>query len=108
MSPLQLFQSRYSCKLFDKSKKVSEEDIATLVETARLAPSALGIPVVRLIRVQDLAVRSELKKYSFHQTQITDGSDLFVFAVKTGFTPSDIDTHITLTAQTRKVDEASL
>ncbi len=108
MDILPLFQSRYSCKLFDATQKVSEADIEILIETARLAPSALGIPVVRLVRVQDPIVRTELKKYSFHQTQVTDASDLFVLAVKTGFTQADIDQHIAMTAETRQTDIAQL
>jgi nitroreductase len=108
MSPLSIFQSRYSTKLFDSTKKVSKEDIDVLIETARLAPSALGIPVVRLVHISDIEMRTELKKYSLNQSQITDASDMLVFTVKAQFDKKDIDDYITLMADTRNTSVANL
>lgn len=108
MFSLTPFQTRYSCKLFDATKKVSEDIIDTLIETARLAPSALGLSVVRCLRIQNSELRTELKKVSLHQPPITDASDLFVLAVKTQFTQRDIDEHITRMALIQQRDEISL
>ncbi len=108
MSLIADFQSRYSTKVFDPLKNVSVEDIHTLIEAARLAPTALGISVVRLIHVQDRGVRSELKKYSLHQSQITDASDMLVFAVKTRFDQQDIVDHIAMIAHTRDIAPSAL
>lgn len=116
MSLLPFFTSRYSCKRFDVTKKVSHRDIEVLIETARLAPCALGIPVVRLLHIQDENLRAELRKHALpelrafdlHQSQVTDASDLFIFAVKTSFTQKDIDDFIALTAETKQVSLASL
>ena len=34
-----VFNYRYACKKFNKDKKVSDEDFATIIESARLSPS---------------------------------------------------------------------
>lgn len=108
MSLLPFFNSRYSCKLFDTARQVPRRDIEVLIETARLAPSALGLPVVRLIQIKNVSLRDTLRKHSLYQSPITDASDMFVFAVKTEFTHENIENHILHTAQVRKGNIESL
>ena len=36
---IDVFNSRYACKKFDKNRKVSDEDFNTIIESARLSPS---------------------------------------------------------------------
>lgn len=39
----EIFNFRYACKKFDKNKKVKDEDIKTILNSARLSPSSFGI-----------------------------------------------------------------
>jgi nitroreductase/dihydropteridine reductase len=94
MDILSALNWRYATKAFDSTKKVSETDLQTLIESARLAPTSFGLPSVRLIHVTDADIRTQLRAASWGQSQITDASDLFVFAVPKTFTEADMDAHI--------------
>lgn len=39
----EIFNFRYACKKFDKNKKVKDEDIKTILNSARFSPSSFGI-----------------------------------------------------------------
>jgi len=74
---------RYAAKTFDTSKSVSDEDIATILESARLAPSVLGIEPWKFILVKNPEVRAQLKGAAYGQTKVTDGTYLVVVAHRT-------------------------
>ncbi len=79
---LDALHKRYAVKKFDPAKKVSEEDLQTILEAGRLAPSSLGLQPFDIIVVNNPAVRKELLKPAMGQSQITDASHLIVFSVK--------------------------
>ena len=76
---LDTLRKRHAVKNFDFSKKVSNESIELIKESVRLSPSSYNLMPCRVIDVQDIEVRCELKAASFNQGQITDASHLFVF-----------------------------
>lgn len=92
---------RYATKQFDPSKQVSSEDIQTLIESARLAPTSFGLPSVRLVHVTSSELRAQLREASWGQSQITDASDLFVLAVPKNFGETELDAHIKHLAEAR-------
>jgi len=98
---------REATKQFDTSKKLTEEQLNTLIEAARLAPSSFGLQPWSFVVVSDPAVRTELRAASWDQAQITDASQLIVFTAKT---PNDelVDTYINDIASTRGVTVESL
>jgi nitroreductase len=80
---LEALKWRYAVKSFDSTKKVSDEDLATIVESARLAPSAFGIEAWKFIIVKNPEIRQQLRDAGYGQTKITDASDLIVIAART-------------------------
>ncbi len=48
-SIMDIFNFRHACKTFDETKKVSKEDITTILETARFSPSSLGLEAWQFI-----------------------------------------------------------
>lgn len=82
---------RYATKKFDPNRKISAEDMDTLTEAVRLAASSMGLQPYRFLRITDPDVRKELREVSFDQPQITDASEMIVFAAKTDYTDADID-----------------
>jgi len=74
---------RYAAKTFDTTKTVSEADIATILESARLAPSVLGIEPWKFILVKNPEMREKLKAAAYGQTKVTDGSYLVVVTHRT-------------------------
>ncbi len=73
---------RYAVKIFDKDKKVSEEDLNTILETGILSPSSLGLEPWKFIVVKDLETRAKLFEVS-KQPKVTDASYLIVLTYKT-------------------------
>ena len=99
---------RYATKKFDPTKKVPPATLATLEQATVLAPSSFGLHPWKIIVVTDPAVREKLKGASWGQTQITDCSHLFVFAIQKDVGEVEIATYIKRVAQVRGVPEAAL
>ncbi len=74
---------RYATKVFDKNKKVSTEDIHTILESARLSPSSNGIEMWKFIVVENEEIRAKLRAVGYDQSKITDASHLVVIAYRT-------------------------
>lgn len=108
MEPIiQALSWREATKKFDTDKKLTESQLGTLLEAARLSPSSYGLQPWSFVVVTDPEVRKRLREFSWDQPQVTDASHLFVFAAKI---PSDamIDEYIADIAATRGIDVASL
>ena len=74
---------RYATKIYDKEKKVSNEDLHTILESARLSPSTNGIEMWKFIVVENPELRAKLRVVSFDQPKVTDASHLIVIAYRT-------------------------
>lgn len=94
---------RYATKAYDTNKKLTVEQVDTLIESVRLSPSSFGLQPYKLIHVKNTETREKLKAVAWGQTQITDSSDLFVFAVPTNLNDSHVDTFIAETAKIRNI-----
>src|SRR4051794_37564542 len=85
---------RYAAKAYDKSKKVSPEDLEILEEAMLLAPSGFGIQPYKIFVIEDAEVREKLKPVAYNQAPITDASQILVFAFKKMVTDSDVDSFV--------------
>lgn len=74
---------RRAVKVFDTNKKVSETDLATILEAGRLAPSSYGIEAWEFVVVTDPAARAKLREAAYGQAQVTDASHLVVVTRRT-------------------------
>lgn len=70
---------RYATKIFDKNREVSEKDLNFLQEAVRLSVSSYGLQLYKVLIIGNKEIRSELRKASWDQAQITDASHLFIF-----------------------------
>lgn len=99
---------RYATKAYDASKKLSDVQVNTLIESIRLTPSSYGLPVYKVIHVKDAETREKLKLAAWGQPQITDASELFVFAVKTDLSDTSVDEYMNDISKIRNVPVESL
>ncbi len=104
----QTLEWRYATKQYDTTKKLSAENLSTLKESIRLAPTSYGLQPFSVIDVTNPEIREKLKAASWNQSQITDASHLFVFAVPNDITEADVDAFMSSIAQTRGVSVESL
>lgn len=92
---------RYATKKYDVSKKLSKEELDSLLSAVQLSPSSYGIQPYKVLVVTNPEVREKLKAVGYNQSQITDASHLFVFAVYDNFDASHIDEYAHNIAETR-------
>lgn len=97
-------ERRYATKQYDTSKKISDDDFATIMESLRLAPSSFGVQARKFIVVQSPEIRAKLKAASRSQSQLTDASHIVVLLAKKDFTGSDIDEYMNDISSKRWVD----
>ncbi|MEO0506172.1 MAG: NAD(P)H-dependent oxidoreductase [Bacteroidota bacterium] len=100
---LEDLQWRYATKKFDASKKISEEQLNTLLEAARLSPTSYGLQPFHVFVVEDVDIREKLKPVSWNQSQIVDASHLLVFANHNEFDASLVDNYLNNVSETRGV-----
>lgn len=99
---------RYATKIFDPSKKVEEDDISTILESARLSPSSFGIEMWKFIIVKDKAIRTKLRAAGYDQPKITDASHLIVITYRTDAAKNLTKELIERTAKAQNVKADSL
>lgn len=99
---------RYATKKFDNSKKVSDEDLETLLEATRLSASSYGLQPYHVIVVSDQEIKEKLKPASWGQSQITDASHILVFANFTDFGEDLVDDYLSNVGNTRNIPTENL
>ena len=80
---IESLNKRYATKTFDSSKKISDENIKTILESARLSPSSLGLEPWKFILVTNPEIRSKMRTAAYDQTKVTDAALLIVVAYRT-------------------------
>jgi nitroreductase len=94
---------RYATKKFDATKKISTEDLNTLKEAIRLSSSSFGLQLYKVIIVENPEIRAKLLAASWGQGQITEASQVVVFANYTKIDNSDIDAYLNNVVATRGI-----
>ncbi|WP_456313197.1 NAD(P)H-dependent oxidoreductase [Pseudomonas shirazensis] len=99
---------RYATKRFDATKKISAEDLNTLKEAVRLSASSYGLQPYKVVVVENAELREQLKAAAYGQTQITDASQLFVFANDLNLGTESVEKYIKNISETRGVPTEAL
>ena len=77
---------RFACKAFNKDKKLSDEDINNIKEIIKLTPTSYGLQPFRVLIVENMETREQLKAVSFNQSQVTEASHFLVFVANKDIT----------------------
>lgn len=85
------FLYRHACKVFDEKKIISDDDIAFILETARLSPSSFGFEPWHFVVVQNKELRTKLKEGAWGATDKLDTASHFILGLthKSFFTKYD-------------------
>lgn len=108
MSLIDKLSWRYATKKFDATKKIAADKLEQLLATVRLAPSSLGLHHYKVIVVENPEVREQLKAAAYGQTQITDASQLIVFAAETNMDEAYVNKYLNEVAKVRQISHDSL
>ena len=105
---LEIRKWRYATKKFDATKKVSNEDLETLLEATRLSASSYGLQPYHIYVISNQEIREKLKPASWGQSQITDASHIIVFANSTDFGEPLVDDYLDNVSKTRNIPQEGL
>lgn len=74
---------RYATNQFDPNKKVSNADLATILEAGNLMPTAYGLQPFQFIVLADAEQKEPLVEHAYGQRHVADNSHLVVLAART-------------------------
>ncbi len=69
---------RHACKVFDESKKISEEDLNFILEAGRKSPSSFGMELWKFLVITNEDLRAKIRPLCWNQKQITTCSHLVI------------------------------
>lgn len=93
MDTIKQLQWRYATKKFDKNKKLSSTKLDILKEAFNLTATSFGLQTIKLIVIEDEAMRVPLVKHSFNQKQVLDASHLLVICIQNDISEEDINAY---------------
>lgn len=69
---------RHACKVFDKDKKISDEDIHYILDMGRKSPSSFGMEGWKFLVVSNEDLKKQIRPSCWNQIQITSCSHLII------------------------------
>jgi nitroreductase len=69
---------RHACKIFDETKKISEEDMKFILESGRKSPSSFGQEAWKFLVITNEELKAKLRPVCWDQPQVTTCSHLVV------------------------------
>lgn len=76
---LEAMQSRFACKIFDKTKQIPSDIFEAILESGRISPSSFGLEPTRMILVRTNSMKNKIKQACWGQDQITDASETIIY-----------------------------
>ncbi|WKY48076.1 NAD(P)H-dependent oxidoreductase [Eubacteriaceae bacterium ES3] len=75
---LKTFKERYTCKGYDATKRVSDEDFKVIMEVARLSPSSMGLEPWKFVQIENKEIKERLKPIAWGAKASLEGASHFV------------------------------
>jgi len=91
---------RYAAKAMN-GEVVPEEKVDRILEAISLAPTSSGLQPFEVLVIKNPELKAEIKKISWNQSVVTDGSHLLVFAAWDTYTAERINKMFDLTNEIR-------
>ncbi|GEJ47198.1 MULTISPECIES: NAD(P)H-dependent oxidoreductase [unclassified Chryseobacterium] len=91
MSLIENLNWRHAVKAYDPTKKVSQEDLNTILEAARLAPTSSGLQPFRVIVVESQELKEKMVAGALNPEVMRDSSHVLVFAAWDSYSNEKID-----------------
>jgi nitroreductase len=91
MSLIENLNWRHAVKAYDPTKKVSEKDLNTILESARLAPTSSGLQPFRIIVVENQELKEKMVAGALNPEVMRDSSHVLVFAAWDSYSNEKID-----------------
>jgi nitroreductase len=69
---------RHACKVFDDTKKISDEEMHYILEAGRRSPSSFGMEAWKFLVITNEELKAKLRPFCWDQVQITSCSHLVI------------------------------
>ncbi|TNH02027.1 NAD(P)H-dependent oxidoreductase [Testudinibacter sp. TR-2022] len=80
---LDAYHNRYACKSYDPNKKISQEDLTFILETARLSPSSFGLEPWRFLVIENQQIKELIRDIAWGaKDKIMDCSHFIVILAR--------------------------
>ena len=91
MSLIENLKWRHAVKAYNPAQKVSKENLETILEAARLAPTSSGLQPFRVIVVENQELKEKMVKGALNTEVMRDCSHVLVFAAWDSYSEEKID-----------------
>jgi nitroreductase/dihydropteridine reductase len=108
MSLIEKLQKRSAIKSFDATKKLTKAQLDQLLDSVQLSPSSMGLQAYRILVVEDPEIREKLREASHGQAQLTQSSQVIVFAIEKEIDKDYGNYYLDLIAKTRGIGREHL
>jgi nitroreductase len=99
---------RYATKKFDVAKKIAKNDLNILKEAVRLSASSYGLQPYKVILVENEDLRQQIKSVAWNQAQVTEASDVMIFANITDVGIAEVQKYIANMSAIREIPVTNL
>ncbi len=82
---------RHACKKFDPDKKVSPNDLDTILGAACLSPTSFGMEAWKFLVLASDEIRTKVRPACWDQAQVTDASHVIVILARPSLVEPDND-----------------
>jgi nitroreductase len=69
---------RHACKVFDDTKKISDEDMKFILEVGRKSPSSFGMEPWKFLVITNEELKAKIRPACWNQVQVTSCSHLVI------------------------------
>ncbi|UMY65122.1 MULTISPECIES: NAD(P)H-dependent oxidoreductase [unclassified Flavobacterium] len=104
MSLLTDLNWRYATKKYDPTRKITGQQLDTIIEAARLAPSSYGLQPYRVLAIGNQELKDKIVPIAWNQQLVADCSHLLVFAAWDGYDSGRISKIFDHTTDQRGID----
>ncbi|CAN5117673.1 NAD(P)H-dependent oxidoreductase [soil metagenome] len=99
---------RYAINKFDIEKKLSEEQLVSLLDAMILTPSSFGLQPWKFIVVTNPEIRTRLQEAGYSQPKISEASHLIVIAVEKHIDDALVEKYMQSISEIRNVPRENL
>ena len=108
MDIIKQLQWRYATKKFDKDKKLSLEKLEILKQAFNLTATSFGLQTIKMVIVENEALRASLLAHSYRQKQVLEASHLLVICIQEDILDQDVISYYNNIKDTRNTAETIL
>lgn len=99
---------RYATKKFDATKKLSAEKLNILKEAFNLTATSFGLQTIKLMVIENEALKTELLPHTYNQKQVVDASHVLVICIQNDIINDNVNDYYQNIQDIRNTPEAVL